>query len=1086
MKLYKFFKNYIKKLNCNNSKIRSSCDKYRYIKKKHDINFINNNYFKKSNRFEGVDLSRLNNNITIIIPIYNALEDLDSCIHSLIRNTYINCDLILINDCSTDDKIRPKLDEYKKKYKLNIYHNPKNIGYTKTVNYGLNLTNKDVVILNSDTEVTPRWLTRLTLNAYSDSKIGTVTPISNNAGTFSFPVSGICNKIPMFVSKDNLGEAIAVHSKRNQPEFPTGNGFCMYIKRELLNEIGFFDEKLFPIGYGEENDFCIRANQKGWKNTIDDSTMIFHKRSSSFKEKKIQLTKLSKDIINKKYPNFEKDVSSHSKSKILNTTRKQIKEVFSNKDLISNSNSKGILYVLHDSVGGTPATTNDLASYILENFNVYILTSNRKSIVLKYKTLKKTHEIKTWTLKEEWKMSHFDRPDFQKIYLQILSYVKIDLVHIRHLLFHTFDLPQICQYLNIPVILSLHDFYFCCPTINLLDNNNKFCRGTCTPGDGICKISISCNKGLPSLKHDWINTWRKNVKELFNNIDHFVTTSASAKNIISEIYPSLKTKKFSVIEHGRNLILNKSSDIKLNKNKIKILVPGNLSVHKGAEFISALKEIDKKNILEFTFVGHMPKKFKHLGKNGGTYKRNDFGNIVKKINPTFIGLFSIWPETYCHTLSESLATGIPILGSNLGSIKERLTKSDAGWLIDVESPQKAFNKIVEIISEPSTYFSVKKNVNLNTVRNLASMATDYEVIYKKFLSKKTWGYKEVNIRKVGILIPAGGIASSYIRLLSYFYDSDLKYKIVTELVDIEQLLSKKNYRDYDVIIVQRTAISPKFGSDFVKQCKLFDVNYIYEIDDDLINSSFEDFPYYEKQKPNIKLLLENAYCITVSNEYIKNVFSVFNKNIKVFNNRINTNNWEHIEVKKIQQKNEINILYSGTITHSKDLQIVRESIRELNKSKSCKYTLYIIGVEENKKSTWYTRIKIPSHFTKYPCFVKWLQSLKLNFDIGIAPLQENNLKKEKSNLKYLEYTMLRIPGIFSNIGPYAKSIENGKTGILLDNDMQSWVNAIKGLKENINLRKSIIDASYEDVTKNYLLRDSESDFLEFLNEIPTS
>ena len=52
----------------------------------------------------------------------------------------------------------------------------------------------------------------------------------------------------------------------------------------------------------------------------------------------------------------------------------------------------------------------------------------------------------------------------------------------------------------------------------------------------------------------------------------------------------------------------------------------------------------------------------------------------------------------------------------------------------------------------------------------------------------------------------------------------------------------------------------------------------------------------------LKLLLENAYCITVSNEYIKNVFSVFNKNIKVFNNRINTNNWEHIEVKKNSTK----------------------------------------------------------------------------------------------------------------------------------------------------------------------------------------
>lgn len=1085
-KIIELFKISIKRLKYNNSPIIVNSNIYRYTESNHDINFYNNNYFKNLNRFQGINLNKLNNNITIIIPIYNALEDLQSCIHSIVNNTYINCDLILINDCSTDVKIIPKLDEYKKKYKFNIYHNPKNIGYTRTVNYGLNLTNKDVVILNSDTEVTPRWLTRLTLSAYSDAKIGTVTPISNNAGTFSFPVSGICNKIPIFVSKDKLGEAIAVHSKRNLPEFPTGNGFCMYIKRDLLNEIGVFDEKLFPRGYGEENDFCIRANQRGWKNIIDDSTIIFHKRSSSFKEEKFKLSELSKIIINKKYPQYEKDVSSYSKSKVLTKTRKQINDIFYNKDLISNSNQKGVLYTLHDSVGGTPATTNDLASYILKDFNVYVLTSDRRSIALKYKTHTQTHVIKTWSLKEEWKMSHFNRHDYQKIYLQILSYAKIDIVHIRHLLFHTFNLPQICQYLNIPVILSFHDFYFCCPTINLLDNNNKFCKGKCTPGNGTCKISISCNKGLPPLKHNWINTWKKNVRELFNNIDHFVTTSAYAKEIISEIYPSLKKKRFSVIEHGRDLLQNEIPNIKLNQNKIKILVPGNLSVHKGIEFISALKEIDEKNILEFIFMGHMPKKFKHLGKNLGTYKRDDFGDIVKKINPTFIGLFSIWPETYCHTLSESLATGVPILGSNLGSIKERLTKSEAGWLIDIESPQKTFQKIVQIISEPSKYFNVQKNVTLNTVRDLASMASDYEVIYKKILSKKTWDCEEDHIRKVGILIPEGALASSYIRLFSYFCDSNLKYKIATELINIEQLISKRNYRDYDIIIVQRTAIPPKYGSDFVNQCKLLGINYIYEIDDDLINASFESTSYYEKQKPNIIHLLRNAYCLTVSNEYMKNVFSKFNNHIKVFNNKINTNIWDHKEIRITQSKNRVNILYSGTITHSKDLEIVKNSIRELNLSENCKYILYIIGIEKDKKSEWYTRIKIPPHCTKYPSFVKWLQSLEINFDIGIAPLQENNLNKAKSNLKYLEYTMLRIPGVFSNVGPYTKSIVDRKTGILVENDMQSWVNAIKELKENNDLRKSIIDASYKEVTEKNLLRDSESNFLEFLNEIPTA
>jgi GT2 family glycosyltransferase len=72
---------------------------------------------------------------------------------------------------------------------------------------------------------------------------------------------------------------------RYYPEIPTGVGFCMYIKKEIINTIGYFDEVNFSSGYGEENDFCWRASQRGYVHILDDATFIFHRGGGSFTEK---------------------------------------------------------------------------------------------------------------------------------------------------------------------------------------------------------------------------------------------------------------------------------------------------------------------------------------------------------------------------------------------------------------------------------------------------------------------------------------------------------------------------------------------------------------------------------------------------------------------------------------------------------------------------------------------------------------------------------------------------------------------------------------------------------------------------------
>ena len=221
----------------------------------------------------------------IIIPIYNAFQYLADCINSVIRHTDLQKHtLLLINDKSTDPKVLPLLESVVAQHKgLNIHliNNPQNMGFVRTVNTGMQYSEHDVVLLNSDTEVTERWLDKIQHCAYSKPCVATVTPLSNNATLASVPDFLIENTLPEEANLDEYAQIVEKCSMKLYPEIPTANGFCMYIKREAIKLIGLFDAQQFGKGYGEENDFCYRCLQAGFRHLLCDDTYIYHKGSQS-------------------------------------------------------------------------------------------------------------------------------------------------------------------------------------------------------------------------------------------------------------------------------------------------------------------------------------------------------------------------------------------------------------------------------------------------------------------------------------------------------------------------------------------------------------------------------------------------------------------------------------------------------------------------------------------------------------------------------------------------------------------------------------------------------------------------------------
>jgi GT2 family glycosyltransferase len=249
---------------------------------------------------------------TIIVPIFNAPAAVERCIESVLAHTSGPARLILLDDASGDPAIAPLLARYAGLSKVSVLRNECNLGFTGSVNRCLQMAESDdVVLLNADTEVGPNWLTGLRRAAYADADTATATAVSDNAGAFSVPELEHENSFPPQWSFVQTSRACWQYAGLAYPRLPTGNGFCMYIRAAVLARIGLLDAEAFPQGYGEENDFCQRAEQLGYRHVVAGNVLVRHARSLSFgHERRAALGVSGMQVLRTRYPHYEAAVGA--------------------------------------------------------------------------------------------------------------------------------------------------------------------------------------------------------------------------------------------------------------------------------------------------------------------------------------------------------------------------------------------------------------------------------------------------------------------------------------------------------------------------------------------------------------------------------------------------------------------------------------------------------------------------------------------------------------------------------------------------------------------------------------------------------
>ncbi|HEY5878869.1 MAG TPA: glycosyltransferase [Nakamurella sp.] len=246
----------------------------------------------------------------IVIPVHNSYDDAVRCLESVFAHTCAGTAILVVDDAGCDRRLVHRLGALSDRlgHPLVILEHAANQGFVRSCNNAFAATaGRDVVLVNSDVVVGPRWLQLMVEAAATSDLVATVTSLTNHGSIVSVPYRNQpVRGLPGHLSVDEAARRVAAGSLRLRPQIPTGVGHCLLIRRVVLDLIGPFDETFAP-GYGEEVDFCQRATAHGFRHIVADDVFTFHRGGASFGDRAEVLARRARheDLVRARYPWFE-------------------------------------------------------------------------------------------------------------------------------------------------------------------------------------------------------------------------------------------------------------------------------------------------------------------------------------------------------------------------------------------------------------------------------------------------------------------------------------------------------------------------------------------------------------------------------------------------------------------------------------------------------------------------------------------------------------------------------------------------------------------------------------------------------------
>ena len=363
-----------------------------------------------------------------------------------------------------------------------------------------------------------------------------------------------------------------------------------------------------------------------------------------------------------------------------------------------------ILYVIDQKPDGYPGgieyhLLDILSVFIRKRYAVYVLFPEANCIKLRRYEDYKIQEV-------EYPGSRLDDHRLrdsasERVFQDVLDDIDVDIVHFQSIRTLPLSLIETAKERNKKVIITLHEYYFWC--INCVMLAPEFCwfeRDEDKCYACLTRNAYKVQKGFMGERRDYIDY-------LFQLVDTVIVPSSYVRDVLLSLYAGLSPDKCLVIELGVDKeLLRGEKDYPLahRDGTLHLAFLGNFLHYKGnMTFLKLAKHYKNSSEITFSIIGNifdpsLVPSYRNLEVIGG-YTRNDVVKKIHGVEPDLILLLSNWPETFSYTLSEAIASSVPVIATDGGALRERVSKEAVGFLVPVEDPLPRLVDIIEDIQQ---------------------------------------------------------------------------------------------------------------------------------------------------------------------------------------------------------------------------------------------------------------------------------------------------------------------------------------------------------------------------------------------------
>ncbi len=636
--------------------------------------------------------------VAIVVPVYRGRDETLACLAAVRRTAPAGSLVVVVDDASPEPALAAALDGLGAQGAIHLLRHARNLGFPAAANAGLRAAallagEADMVLLNSDTVPTPGWLDLLRAAVHAEPDIGTATPLSNDASLCGYPDPDAPTEAPEGVALARLARLAARANPGGRVDLPTGVGFCLYFRLECLRDVGVFRDDLFARGYGEENDFCLRARHLGWRHVAVPAAYVAHRGGRSFGAERAALLARNGAVLERLHPGYAALVAAWRHADPLAPARQRLDAArWRDRARRVRPGGETVVLVTHDSGGGVERCVQARGAALRAAGGAAIvlrpvLDRSGEAAALDRAYRPGLCRTSVTDPAAPWPVLTHHLPEELPALAELLRLARPDRVEVHHLLGHDHALMRLATLLGVPCDIHVHDYAWFCPRISLVGPTGRYCGEPDVAG---CE---ACIADLGSRLEDGIGVApliARSAADL-GAARRVVAPSADAAQRIGRHFPTVRAV---AVAHEPDLPVPVPVPVPMRagppasgRRERRVCVIGAIGQEKGFDVLLACARDAAARALPLRFlvVGHTTDDARLLATGRvfvtGPYAEGEATMLVRAQDADLALIPSVWPETWCFALSEAWRAGLAVAAFDIGAQAERIRATGRGWLL---------------------------------------------------------------------------------------------------------------------------------------------------------------------------------------------------------------------------------------------------------------------------------------------------------------------------------------------------------------------------------------------------------------------